>query len=582
MASGCQTKSGGRCPKPALAGLPYCGLHQPDPELRRQFIAAQGRAGGDAKAAAVEKRAEERRRGWALPPAVPRDPVAFLERYLPHPLSPAWRAVVRAIYGLALDDADRKVLDQIAGHTKPSPAGYTDACAIVGRRGGKSEVTAGLGLFEALVTDHMAFIAQGQRAHFFIVSRTIKQSTQVFRYARQMVERNEELSALLECEPTESNNAGGELKFINGASLSCFAAIKASARGFTVLGAVFDEFAWLNPDEDSANQDEEVVTAVRYGAAPPEGAPPRRMLVISSPAAKRGLVWDLWSQHYGRPDAPVLVVQGNTKAFNPSISEKWLAAEQKRDPKAYLREIEAQFADAISAWIDRAAVEQATLNRTADPLHSVNDTYFAAVDIGFKRDRSVLVIAHVEKVPFEHLREQEAVIVRADDLTGQSVPMRRTWEPKLRFVVDGVWVWTPTPDAPLDAPKLVAAIADIVFPYGIREIHADQYSIVPLQGEFKRHQITLTELTWSSQSKLEAFNSLRESFYDSRVSLPNMPIIVEELTQLQEKISGNVVRFAAPGKQHDDVAHAIAACHLHAMTRPAFRCGTSPADFMDW
>ena len=581
MAVGCITRNGGRCPKPAMPGLPFCPLHQDDIAARKAALAEQSRQGGYAKAQAEERRIEEARRGWHLPPTVPRDPIGFLERYLPHALPAAWRAFVRAIYGLPLDDADRESFRLIAGHAQPLVGGYRDALAVVGRRGGKSEIAAGLGLYETLVVDHMRF-SPGARGHFFIVSRTIKQSLQTFRYARQIVEHNPELNDLLEVDPVESLNYGGELRFVNNASLSCFAAQKGSARGFTTLGAIFDEFAWLASDEESANQDEEIITAVRFGAAPPEGAPPRRMLAISSPAAKRGYVFDQFAQHYGRADAPVLVVQGNTRAFNPSIDEKWLAAEKKRDPKAYLREIEAQFADAVSAWIDRAAVEQAILGRDEKPLQSGYRPYTAAIDVGFKRDRTVLVIAHCEDIPVTSLRHRESVVVAINDLTGEPLPMRRTWAPKRRFVVDGVWIWTPSSGVPLDAPRLVSEIAAIAFQYGISDITADQYSIVPLQGEFRRHGIRLGELTWSSATKLEAFNLLRESFYDQRVSLPAMPIIVDELTQLQERISGQTVQFSAPGRQHDDVAHAIAACHLRALPDSPCPAGTTDDRFAEY
>lgn len=511
-----------------------------------------------------------------LDPMIPREPIGFLSRYLPFELSPAWRAFFAALYGLPLTDADREVLGSICGFTQPKLGGYGEGEAITGRRGGKSANMAGIGVFEAVVAgaDHMRALAPGQRGYVLICSRTQRQACEVFRYARAIVERNPELAALLDGAPLESQT-GGELRFLNGVTLSVFPASKSSVRGFTILCAVADEWAWLSVDADSANQDSEILSAIKFGMLAPAKAPRRRLLIISSPGAKSGVVYETWQRHRGDPAAPVLVAHGATFVWNPSIDRDALEAERLRDPKAYTREVLAEFVDAVSSWIDADAVTAAASfegqPRSAVPMLPGDFRYWAAIDLAFRRDRSVLAVGHYE--PIKSVRGREAFIVAkleerlahvlerppVDAAKDAERDSRRKKAPAV-FMVDGVWAWTPAPGAPLDAGRVVREIAERCEAFGIERVTADQFAIVPLQEMFKRHGIKLVEMTATSFSKFSAFTSLREAIYSKEISLPEDHELLRELRELQERISGASVQISAPQREtaHDDRACAVA------------------------
>ena len=533
----------------------------------------------------------------SLDPSIPRDAIGFLTKYLPFQLSPAWRAFFGAFYGLALDDADREVLATICGFTVPRSDGYAEGEAITGRRGGKSANMAAIGVYEAVVlgAEHMRALAPGQRGYVLIVSRTQRQACEVYRYARATVERNPELAALLETPPLESQT-GGELRFTNGVTLSVFPASKGSVRGFTILCAIADEWAWLGTDEQSANQDTEILSAIKYGMIAPKGAPRRRLMVISSPGAKAGVVFETWARHYGDPKAPVLVAHGPTWTWNPTVDRAALDEERVRDPKAFTREVLAEFVDAVSAWIDASAVTAAATfadaPRKATPLLAGDFRYSAAVDLAFKRDNSVLAIGHYE-LP-KSVREREAV--RLGRLDGWRPTRSRSdewmWEAEERaeadrrakksphvFVVDGVWAWKPERDAPLDAAKVVREMASCCQEYGVTQVTADQFAIVPLQEMFKRHGITLMEMTATSFSKFSAFSSLREAIYTKEISLPLDEDLLRELRELQERISGSSVQIAAPHREsaHDDRACAVAWLLASAKQPPRSTMRRTPA-----
>jgi len=75
-----------------------------------------------------------------------------------------------------------------------------------------------------------------------------------------------------------------------------------SVRGVTLLAAVVDELAFLR-DETSAVPDIELVRALRPALVTTGGL----LLGISSPWAKRGVLWQQYRRHYGVEDAATLI-----------------------------------------------------------------------------------------------------------------------------------------------------------------------------------------------------------------------------------------------------------------------------------
>lgn len=504
-------------------------------------------------------------------PRLPTDALAWCHRYLPFQVSDAWAAFIASLCGLPLEPALETVLREICGFTSPNPAGYAEAVVVAGRRGGKSAVTACLATYVAIVegAQHMRFLAPGQRGYIVCISRTQPQATEVYRYARSIVERNPELMALLAEEPLESQS-GGQLRFQSGIVLTVMAASKASVRGYTVIGAILDEFAWLATDEEAAHQDQEIAAAIRYAMSPPVGAPRRRLLMISSPAAKSGIVYDSYAKYFGKSAAPVLVARGATWVWNPNIDRKWLEDERARDPKIFTREVLAEFVDAVSAWCDAAVIDAAVVDRTAAPNKPIiipthwratdgnGPDYFAACDIAFKRDASVLAIGHL-------------------DVAGATLKKHER-----RFIVDGIWKWTPRPGEPLEVRAVVDQISTICHEYGLSDIVGDQFAALPLAAEFSTRGIKFEELVATNQSKLEFFTKLREAFYAGRVSLPNDETAIRELKELQERItSSGSIQIGHPSRvsAHDD--HASAVCWLYAtVTRERPFVGTLQGDWM--
>jgi hypothetical protein len=65
--------------------------------------------------------------------------------------------------------------------------------------------------------------------------------------------------------------------------------------------------------------------------------PDSRLLVISSPYAKFGALYQAYRDSYGKDDAPALIWKAPTTTMNPNISDEFVKTEAERDPDAAQR-----------------------------------------------------------------------------------------------------------------------------------------------------------------------------------------------------------------------------------------------------
>lgn len=259
-----------------------------------------------------------------------RNPIEW-ESTLPiRPSSPAWVATIKALYGTPLDEAELDLFRLLSGGLEPGPAGYTEALAVVGRRGGKSESIARVATFEAVHVGHEVALAPGQRGLVVVISPLRDQSQEILNYAKG-------LAGLAEVKPYVDSITRDEVSFTNGIAIKVLTADAVAVSGPTVVCAIRDELAKF-PGDDSACPDFEIDASLRPALAPVVGAPPRRLIGITSAYLQSGIAYETDRDHYGQP-GPVLVLRGDTTTFNPNIDRDWLARERTRvGASVFLRE----------------------------------------------------------------------------------------------------------------------------------------------------------------------------------------------------------------------------------------------------
>jgi hypothetical protein len=77
------------------------------------------------------------------------------------------------------------------------------------------------------------------------------------------------------------------------------------------------------------------------------------------PYAKRGAVWETYRRHYGPNCGPaILVAQGSSRAFNPSLPQKNVDLALKPDPEAARAQL-----DQDDAAVDAAGRPRSSMRR---------------------------------------------------------------------------------------------------------------------------------------------------------------------------------------------------------------------------
>ena len=161
-------------------------------------------------------------------------------------------------------------------------------------------------------------------------------------------------------------------------------------------------------DEGSANADTEILNAVRPTLATTGGP----LIIISSAYARRGEAYETWRKHYGvEGDPTILVAQGTSREFNPSLRQRVVDRALERDHAAasaeYLSIWRSDIENFISIDAVRACIETGVRERP--PLAGV--TYRAFCDpSGGSSDSMAMAIAHAEgnRYVLDCIRERHA------------------------------------------------------------------------------------------------------------------------------------------------------------------------------
>ncbi len=185
------------------------------------------------------------------------------------------------------------------------------------------------------------------------------------------------------------------IEFRTGAAVTVQTCSWRAVRGFTMLDAILEECAYYSA-EDSANPDEEVLTALRPALLT---VPDARVYAISSPHARKGILWRAVSEHWGKDDSDVLVFNGSTQAFNPNVPARTIERAFEGDPARAGAEYGSDglvaFRSDVESFVSREVVEAVTIPGRFELPPSQGVRYVAFTDpSGGSQDSFTLAIAH--------------------------------------------------------------------------------------------------------------------------------------------------------------------------------------------
>ncbi len=297
-----------------------------------------------------------------------------------------WFAFLKALFGLPMDDVELSIFQQCTGIAAPPVGGAHEAALICGRRSGKSRALALIAAYLATMVDWSPYLSPGERGTIMVVAADKKQARTIFNYVREFL-RVKLLAPLIERETLET------LELANGITIEILPASYRTIRGYTVVAALLDELAFWRTDEGSSNPDREIVNAVRHGMST---VPASRLLLASSPYAKKGELWDTYQRYYGKPGG-CLVWKAPTKLMNPTIRQSVIDAAYAKDPADASAEYGAEFRSDLSGWCDRALIEGAVYHGVTVRPPIPGLSYVAFCDpSGGAKDSFTAAVAHAE------------------------------------------------------------------------------------------------------------------------------------------------------------------------------------------
>ncbi len=437
-------------------------------------------------------------------------------------LSPLKVVVLKALYHLGLTADERAIFVQHSGREYQEGETASEITLLVGRRGGKSLLSAIVALYELLRPETRAALSPGEAAVVPVISRTRDTARTVYEVAQYHARTSPLIRPLVQ--NTLDGTSFREIEFAYDDRNPLYLRVM-PARHWAVLGravpcAVLDEFAFF--PQEGASTDRDVVEALEPSLA--QFDPHGKVVEISSPWIKGGRAFDRWRQRAELRDG--FVFTATSKEFNPGLSDAFLARAQSKDPVAFTRNFMAEFTDAIDSFLDAASVDACVQagRREVPPQPGVQ--YRGFLDAAFKRDRFVFVVAskHGDRMRIDLLRR-----------------------------------WYP----PVKLELVLAEIGAVVREYTLREaIEGDQFASEPMRRLLQKEcGVGYKEITLTAQSKVEVFGTLKTIVHQERVELPDDRETLAELRALECRVTpAGSVQIGHPlgGGVHDDAAVTLA------------------------
>jgi hypothetical protein len=441
-----------------------------------------------------------------------------------------WRSFLSVLFGLPLSATDLALYRQCTGRQLQPAGGFNEAWLVCGRRAGKSFILSVIACFLAVFRDWRAYLSPGERGTIKVIATDRKQARVIHRYCRALLTQVPAFASLIE------HDTDDELILTNRITIEVQTASFRSVRGFTCVAVLADEIAFWRSDENSANPDAEIITAIRPAMATVPGA---MFLAASSPYARRGELYQAYRQHHGHDDTPVLVWQAETRVMNPTVPQRLIDEELERDPAKASAEYLAQFRSDIEGFISREVVDAAVIPGRHELPKLSHVHYRGFVDpSGGGADAMTMAIAH---------RDRSGNVIL--DLVRERRP-------------------------PFSPEQVAAEFSGTFKAYGVHRVAGDRYA-----GEWPREQFAKNGVRYetSDRSKSEIYLESLPLLNSGKVELLDHPRLISQLCGLERRTarSGKDSIDHAPGS-HDDLINAALGALLLA-SRSAARMILSPA-----
>jgi hypothetical protein len=448
-----------------------------------------------------------------------------------------WRAILKAAYALPMTDAEIDLFREVAEREPPSKR-VRELWVVGGRRGAKSAISSLVVAFASTQFDGrrrqiggitLPALRRGERATALCFGVDRDTARIVLRYVQSYFSDIPELKPMV----TRETRDGFELA--NGVDILIGTTDFRSVRGRAVLCCVMDEVAFFK-DENSASPDTELYNAVTPGMLTLKD---QAMLVaISTPHKKSGLLWNKFSESFGKDDSNVLVVKATTLQLNPTVDAETIAAEIAANPELKKAEYLCEWRTDISSFIGSEIYDAAVVRG-----RTVISPPEAAQCVGFVDVSGGVSDSHTCAVAFPD--GTAAVLAAVRELKTS------------------------------DTDAVVAEFATLLRSYGVSQARADRYGAQWVVDAFKRQGI---ELIKSPYTRSEIYGNFSPMLNSGQVRLLDNKRLRSQVLALERRTIRGTGRdqIDHPRAGEDDLANSAAgACVMAARPQKELGYGKS-------
>lgn len=432
------------------------------------------------------------------------------------PSREAMRAVLMASQGEPLTTSEMAHWRTLTGRECAPGMRAEETHIFAGRRSGKSSGLASLIVYASALCDYSDCLSPGETGIALLIAENQKQARILLRYIEGAIDQSAALRKLVIGKTQHS------IRLASGVEVEVRPADFRGLRGPSYIIVCADEINFWR-SEDSANPDYEIIDAIRPSLVTTHG----QLFTIGSPYRKSGFGYSTYAKHFGdKGDPQIIVAQGATKQFNPTISQKVIDRAIERDPASAQAEWLGQFRNDIDAFLPREVVEACVVpNRFELPPMS-GTHYFAFADpSGGSADDMTLAICH---------REEQTVIL------------------------DAIRVAHP----PFSPDAVCRDFAATLKDYGLHSVKGDRYAGEWPVERFRHHGIRYES---AQKPKVEIYKDSIPLYNGQRCEILDHPKLVNQLITLERRTTrGGRDSIDHPPGGHDDVANSVCGALLLA------------------
>lgn len=300
-----------------------------------------------------------------------------------------WRVFLKALFALPMTGDEQRLYQHHTGRQTVPTTAFREAWVVAGRRAGKSRIAALIAVFLGACRDYTQCLAPGEIATVMVLAADKRQARVIFRYCRALIMETPALRGMLVHETQES------LVLNNNVAIEIHVANFRSVRGYSAAAIIADEVAFWPPSE-AAFSDQATVDALRPALTTIDGS---LLLALSSPHARRGVLYQQCRRYHGVENAPVLTWRGTSQELNANISDHVIQAAMEADETVARAEYLGEFRADVESFVSREQVDAVVVpGRTMLPPVSAFQ-YRAHLDAaaGSGADSMTAAIAHADE-----------------------------------------------------------------------------------------------------------------------------------------------------------------------------------------